>query len=42
MLQEIIAFGILGIALVYIIRKYFFKSKSKKNCGGDDGCGGCH
>jgi hypothetical protein len=39
-LQEIIAFGILGIAIAYLIKKYFFKKKkSDKNCGiGDCGC----
>lgn len=38
--QEIIAFGILGIAVAYLIKKYFFKKKkSDKNCGsGDCGC----
>jgi len=40
MLQEIIAFGILGFAIAFLIRKYFWKKKPKKNCGGDD-CG-CH
>ncbi|KFC61214.1 hypothetical protein FEM08_00530 [Flavobacterium gilvum] len=39
MIQEIIAFSILGIALAFLIRKYFFKKKSDKNCGnGDCGC----
>lgn len=38
--QEIIAFTILGIAIAYLIKKYFFKKKkSGKNCGdGDCGC----
>lgn len=41
MLQKIIAFIILGIALAFLIKKYFFKKKkSDKNCGSDD-CG-CH
>jgi glycopeptide antibiotics resistance protein len=40
MIQEIIAFIVLGIALAFLIRKFFFKKKSDKNCGGDD-CG-CH
>jgi membrane protein implicated in regulation of membrane protease activity len=40
MVQEIIAFVILGIAVAYLIKKYFFKNqKSNKNCGSDDGCG---
>jgi large-conductance mechanosensitive channel len=39
-IQEIIAFTILGFAVYYLIRKFIFKKKSKKNCGTDD-CG-CH
>jgi large-conductance mechanosensitive channel len=38
MLQEIIAFIILGFAVVFLVKKYFFKSKKKKDCG-DDNCG---
>jgi len=39
MIQEIIAFAVLGIALAFLIRKFFFKKKSDKNCGnGDCGC----
>ncbi|OOG73222.1 FeoB-associated Cys-rich membrane protein [Flavobacterium sp. A45] len=39
MIQEIIAFAVLGIALAFLIRKFFFKKKSNKNCGnGDCGC----
>lgn len=38
MLQEIIAFIILGIAVAFLIRKFFFKSKKKKDCG-DGNCG---
>lgn len=41
MFQEIIAFALLGLALAFLIRKFFFKNKKKKkNCGTDD-CG-CH
>lgn len=41
MLQEIIAFIILAVAVGFLIKKYFFKKKkSDKNCGSDD-CG-CH
>jgi hypothetical protein len=41
MFQEIIAFAALGIALAFLIKKFFFKKKkSDKNCGDDD-CG-CH
>ncbi|SHN17863.1 FeoB-associated Cys-rich membrane protein [Flavobacterium xinjiangense] len=39
-IQEIIAFIALAIALAFLIRKFFLKKKSKKNCGDDD-CG-CH
>lgn len=38
MIQEIIAFAILGIAVTFLIKKYFFKSKKKKDCG-DGNCG---
>ncbi|MEN9875116.1 MAG: hypothetical protein RLZZ529_113 [Bacteroidota bacterium] len=39
MIQEILAFGILILALSFLIRKYFWKKKSAKNCGnGDCGC----
>ncbi|MGO4819962.1 MULTISPECIES: FeoB-associated Cys-rich membrane protein [unclassified Flavobacterium] len=41
MLQEIIAFITLAVAVGFLIKKYFFKKKkSAKNCGSDD-CG-CH
>ena len=40
MVQEFIAYGLLGIAVFFLIRKFFFKKKSGKNCG-DDECG-CH
>ncbi|MFT7334440.1 MAG: glycopeptide antibiotics resistance protein [Porticoccaceae bacterium] len=40
-IQEIIAFVALGIALAFLIKKFFLKKKkSDKSCG-DDGCG-CH
>ena len=39
MIQEVLAFGILILALSFLIRKYFLKKKSDKNCGnGDCGC----
>lgn len=39
-MQEIIAFIALGIAVAFLIKKFFFKKKkSDKNCGGDDSCG---
>jgi hypothetical protein len=38
-IQQIIAFSLLGLALFYLIKKFFFKKKSDKNCGsGDCGC----
>jgi hypothetical protein len=39
-IQEIIAFIALAIAVAFLIRKFFWKKKSKKNCADDD-CG-CH
>jgi hypothetical protein len=39
-IQEILAFSALGIALAFLIKKFFWKKKFKKNCGDDD-CG-CH
>jgi len=39
MVQEIIAYALLGIAIFFLVKKYFFKSKKNKNCGnGDCGC----
>ncbi len=38
--QEIAAFIVLGFALFYLIKKFFWKKKNKKSCGEDD-CG-CH
>jgi hypothetical protein len=38
MIQEIIAFGILFIAAAFLIKKFFWKSKKKKDCG-DNNCG---
>nr|WP_315132917.1 FeoB-associated Cys-rich membrane protein [uncultured Flavobacterium sp.] len=39
MIQEIIAFGILILAVAFLIKKYFWKKKSDKNCGdGDCSC----
>jgi hypothetical protein len=41
MIQEILAYIILGIAIAFLIWKFFWKKKkSDKNCGNDD-CG-CH
>ena len=39
MLQEILAYSALIIAILFLIKKFFFKKKkSDKNCGTDCGC----
>jgi len=39
MLQEIAAYAILIFAVAFLVRKFFLKKKSDKNCGnGDCGC----
>lgn len=41
MLQEILAYVTLGIAVAFLFKKFFVKkrkNKSDKNCGGND-CG---
>jgi FeoB-associated Cys-rich membrane protein len=39
MIQEIIAYVVLGIAVAFLVKKFFFKKKkSGKNCGEDCGC----
>jgi large-conductance mechanosensitive channel len=38
MIQEIIAFTILALAVVFLARKYFFKKKKKGGCDTDCGC----
>ncbi|WP_319800124.1 MULTISPECIES: FeoB-associated Cys-rich membrane protein [Flavobacterium] len=38
MIQQIIAFGILIVAIVFLVKKFFFKKKNGKNCGNDCGC----
>lgn len=41
MFQEIFAFVALGLAVVFLLKKFFFKKKkTDKSCGKDD-CG-CH
>ena len=42
-IQNILVFITLGLALIYLIRKFVWKPKktAAKACGGDDGCG-CH
>lgn len=39
MIQEILMYVALGIAVVFLIKKFFFKKKkSDKNCGENCGC----
>lgn len=38
MTQTIIAFLLLGIAIVFLVRKFFGKKKASKDCGKDCGC----
>jgi hypothetical protein len=38
MIQEIIAFGLLAVAVAFLAKKFFFKKKKDKNCGNDCGC----
>jgi len=42
-LQNILAFTTLALALAFIVRKFIWKPKKKstKACGSGDGCG-CH
>ena len=41
-IQNILVFSAMALAIMFLIKKFFWKkSKSKKACGGDDGCG-CH
>ncbi len=42
-IQNILAFTVLALALGFIVKKFIWKPKKKtaKACGGDDGCG-CH
>ena len=37
--QQTAVYIILGIAVFYLLRKFVFKPKKKKNCGTDCGCG---
>lgn len=42
-LQNILVFTALALALVFLVKKFVWKPKkaSSKSCGGDDSCG-CH
>ncbi len=39
-MQEYLAYIALGLAIAFLVKKYFFKSK--KNNNRDPGCDGCH
>ena len=42
LIQNILVFSALAFALVFLVKKFFFKSsKSKKKCSGGEDCG-CH
>jgi hypothetical protein len=42
LIQNILVFSALALALVFLLKKFFFKSsKAKKDCDGGDNCG-CH
>ncbi|WP_084127054.1 FeoB-associated Cys-rich membrane protein [Flavobacterium terrae] len=38
MIQQVIAFGLLIVAIAFLVKKFFFKKKNDKNCGSDCGC----
>lgn len=43
-IQNILVFSAVGVALLFLVRKYIWKPKkvtTTKACGTDDGCG-CH
>jgi len=38
-IQEILTYIILGLAIAFLVKKFFFKKKKNdKNCGGDCNC----
>jgi len=39
-MQEILVYITLGVAIGFLVKKYFFKTKKKGNQ--DPGCDGCH
>ncbi|MBQ0788369.1 MAG: FeoB-associated Cys-rich membrane protein [Oceanihabitans sp.] len=39
-IQDILVFSTVLLAVAFIVKKYFYKKKNKKACGTDD-CG-CH
>ena len=38
-LQQIVAFVILFAAIVFLVKKFFWKKKKDSNCGNGDDCG---
>lgn len=38
-IQNILAFSVLAVSIVFLVRKFFiFNKKPNKNCGGDCAC----
>ncbi len=40
-MQDYLVYIALGLAIAFLVKKYFFKSK-KNNNNRDPGCDGCH
>jgi hypothetical protein len=38
LMQETIVYILLFVAIAFLVKKYFFPSKKKSNCGTDCGC----
>ncbi|MBD0833916.1 FeoB-associated Cys-rich membrane protein [Aestuariibaculum suncheonense] len=41
LIQNILVFSAVALALLYLIRKFFWKKKKSKKACGEDNCG-CH
>lgn len=37
-MQDVIVYIVLGVAVVFLLRKYVFKGKKKTGCGDDHNC----
>nr|WP_271405640.1 FeoB-associated Cys-rich membrane protein [Tenacibaculum soleae] len=37
-MQEIITYIIVGLAILFLVNKFFIKTKKSKNCNTDCGC----
>nr|WP_299063426.1 FeoB-associated Cys-rich membrane protein [uncultured Polaribacter sp.] len=37
-MQEIIAYSLVFLAIIFLVRKYIFPSKKDKSCGSGCGC----